>query len=442
MSKVFLFGIDGAPPELLFDKWLQDLPNIKALVSKGCRAKLNSTIPPITIGAWNAMLTGKELSELDIFGYSYKSSTGETKIVDSSFIKTPHLWDYLACENKKAVALYVPLSYPVHSMNGIMVSDFLTPGISSDCAYPESIKDKIRALGNTDCFFDVSVGLAGHKGLQADVLIEKTYEMTRMQLALANDLVGTEWDAFVMVLIGSDRLQHMLWNREDVLKEYYVYLDAELGKIISKLDDDTTVIVASDHGMVKQEGKININNWLMQEGYLVLKDGVPSKKTRFSTALVDMKKSVAYGSGAYHARVFINKEVAGKDYDVIRSDIIRKLKMIPSDTGKPLNTFVYKKEDIYQVTTSPECPDLTIYFDDLRWASNPDLGQEGIYSWETAMGADAAGHSRQGCFIISGKGIRHEDLGEIDIRQVAPTILKALKMKTTGIRIKSAEVFA
>ena len=442
-NKVFLFGIDGAPPELLFGEWLKDLPNIKSLVQRGYHARLNSTIPPITIGAWNAMLSGKELSQLGIFGYSYKKD-GETKIVDSSFIKTELLWDYLAHDNKKTIALYVPLTYPVKPINGVMVSDFLTPGISSNCAYPERIKDKIRAYGDTECFFDVSVGLAGHKGLTADVLIKKTYEMTKMQLALVNDLVVTEsWDAFIAVMIGSDRLQHMLWNRPDVLKEYYVYLDAELGKIIQKLDGDTTIIVASDHGMIKQEGKININNWLMQEGYLVLKDGVPLKKTRFSMSLVDMEKSVAYGSGAYHARVFINKEKVGERYEEIRNDIIRKLKLIPSDTGKKLNTIVYKKEDIYHVTDSPECPDLTIYFDDLRWASNPDLGQEGIYSWETALGADAAGHSRKGCFIICGKDIRHQkNIGEIDIRQVAPTILKAMRIKSTyGIQVKPVEVF-
>ncbi len=457
-NKVFLFGIDGAAPELLFDTWLSDLPTIRSLVERGCHAKLNSTIPPITIAAWNAMLSGKEVSQLGVFGYSYKNASGETKIADSSLIKTELLWDYLGHENKKTIALYVPLSYPAKPINGIMVTDFLTPGVNSNCTYPEQIKEKIKTLGNTECFFDVAVGLAGHKGLEVGVLIEKTYEMTKMQLALLNDLITThDWDVCVAVMIGSDRLQHMLWNHFDpkhrkfiknsphanALKEYYIYLDTELGKILKQLDDNTTIIVASDHGMVRQEGKININNWLMQEGYLVLKDGVPSKKTRFSTALVDMEKSIAYGSGAYHARVFINKEKVGKDYEKIRQELTHKLKAIPDDSGKPIKTVVFRKEDIYEKLDDRECPDLTIYFDDLRWASNPDLGQESIYSWETALGADTAGHSRQGSFIIAGKNIKHEkNIGELDICQVAPTILKALNSKSQhGIKVKHAEVF-
>ena len=35
-KKVFVFGIDGAPPELIFDKWLNELPNIRRLMEKGC----------------------------------------------------------------------------------------------------------------------------------------------------------------------------------------------------------------------------------------------------------------------------------------------------------------------------------------------------------------------------------------------------------------------
>ena len=63
----------------------------------------------------------------------------------------------------------------------------------------------------------------------------------------------------------------------------------------------------------EKEGKININNWLIQEGYLVLNREI-KEKTRFSADFVDMEKSTAYGGGAYNARVYINKEKAGKDY--------------------------------------------------------------------------------------------------------------------------------
>jgi len=453
MSKVFLFGIDGAPPELLFDKWLDDLPNIKKLMENGLYARLNSTIPPSTIVAWNAMISGKDTSEIGVFSYT-KKDKGEYRLVNSKDVKCKLIWDILAEQDKKSTALFVPLSYPVKPIKGNMVSGFLTPNINSKSTYPVELKEKIKRLGNTENFFDVAVGLAGHKGLDIDTLLEKTYEMTDMQINLIKDLVkNEEWDFFMTVMIGTDRLQHMLWRHfdethrrfikdslhKDALKNYYIYVDKRLGEILKLIDEDTTIIVASDHGMIKQEGKININNWLIKESYLVLKTDIGiTERKRFNTEFVDMEKTIAYGGGAYNARVYINKEKAGENYQKIIEEIASKLKEIPDDKGNKLNTKIYKAEDIYGDILNPECPDLTIYFDDLRWASNPDLGQEGLYSWKTAVGADSAGHSRQGCFIISGKGINNKGkIEDIDIKQVAPTILKLIGAKIPDdIKIK------
>lgn len=440
-KKVFLFGIDGAPPELIFDKWKNELPNISKLMDQGSHARMESTIPPSTIVAWNSMISGKDTSELGIFSYTYKDEKGKSQLVNSKRLKSERMWDILDRNNKKTIALYVPLTYPVKPINGCMVSGFLTPGIESNCAYPESLKEKIKALGNAEYFFDVSIGLASHKGLEMDELIKRTYEMTEMQIKLLKDLiVNEEWDFFMSVMIGSDRLQHILWSHFDkthrkhvlnskyanTLKEYYQYLDKELGEIIKLLPEDTTIIVASDHGMVKQEGKININNWLIKEGYLKLKPEInTTEKTRFKNEFIDMDNTIAYGGGAYNARVYINKKKVGDSYNQIREGIIKKLKQIPDDKGDPLQTIIYKREEIYSNYHNPECPDLTVYFDDLRWASNPDLGMEGLYSWKTAVGADNAGHSREGCFIINKGGLK----GNIKIGQVAPTILNILDVK-------------
>ncbi|HLD33596.1 MAG TPA: alkaline phosphatase family protein, partial [Candidatus Nanoarchaeia archaeon] len=87
MTKVLLFGIDGAPPELVFDKWLDVLPNIKKLMHAGTYAHLNSTIPPSTIVAWNAMLSGKDSSEIGVFSYTKKDKNGHAQLVSSKDIQ-------------------------------------------------------------------------------------------------------------------------------------------------------------------------------------------------------------------------------------------------------------------------------------------------------------------------------------------------------------------
>ncbi|MFX0133215.1 MAG: alkaline phosphatase family protein [Candidatus Hodarchaeota archaeon] len=459
MGKTFVFGIDGASPELIFDKWLDFLPNIKRLMQTGSYAKLNSTIPPATIIAWNSMISGKDPSELGIFSYTYKDSEGNTRLINSENKKCKSIFDILDKKNKRSISLYVPLSYPVKPLEGCMISGFLTPHIDGECAYPVSLKDKIKELGNPDLFFDVAVGLAGHKGLELNELIEKTYEMTEMQIKLLKDLIVNEkWDFFMGVILGTDRLQHMIWRHFDethrrfikdsphknALKDYYIYLDKQLGEILKLLDGDTVVIVASDHGMTKQEGKININNWLIQEGYLVLKEGIDlTEKKRFDLDYVDLEKTSVWAGGAYNARIFINKKVVGDGCDELKEELIKKLKNIPDDEGNEINNLVYDSKKIYKDCSSPECPDLTVYFDNLSWSSNPDLGQEGLYSWQSAVGADSAGHSRQGCFIIGGKGIENkEDIGVIDIKQVAPTILQLLNVNIPeDITVKPIEIF-
>ncbi len=457
MTKVFLFGIDGAAPELIFGRWKEHLPTIRRLMEQGCFGTTRSTIPPLTITAWNSMISGKDPSEIGVFGYTYRDAQGAPRLVNSQHIRCRLLWDILG-ERKKSIALFVPLSYPVKPINGCMVSDFLTPGVESDCAYPAWLHEKVRNVPRPEAFFDVVAGLAGHKGLAIETLLERTYAMTDMQLTLAKELLATQpWDFFMAVMLGTDRLQHMLWRHFDethrrhipnsphrsALLDYYIYLDKKLAELLALLDEDTVVIVASDHGMVKQEGKINLNNWLLGQGYLVLKQGAdPRAKQRFDLSLVDLDRTLAYGSGAYQARVYINRKKAGQSYERIVQELIEKLRAIPDDGGKKLETKVYRKEEIYRNPELPECPDLTVYFDDLRWASNPDFGAEGLYSWETAVGADSAGHSRSGSFLIAGKGIaRRGPIAEIDIAQIAPTVLDLLGVPIPpDIRVPKAEV--
>ena len=156
MTKVFVYGIDGAPPELIFGEWLDELPNIKKLISNGAYAKLKSTIPPVTIIAWSAFASGKDASQIGVFSYTYKDEkTNDTRLISSKNVKTDMIWDVLGKYNKKSIVLNVPLTYPVKPINGIMVSCFLTPDINSECTYPDNIKSRIKRLGDPKYFFDV-----------------------------------------------------------------------------------------------------------------------------------------------------------------------------------------------------------------------------------------------------------------------------------------------
>ncbi|MCK4449010.1 MAG: alkaline phosphatase family protein, partial [Anaerolineae bacterium] len=51
--KVFVIGLDCAAPELVFDAWRDQLPNLRRLMEGGIYGELMSSIPAITVPAWS-----------------------------------------------------------------------------------------------------------------------------------------------------------------------------------------------------------------------------------------------------------------------------------------------------------------------------------------------------------------------------------------------------
>ncbi len=413
MGKVFVFGIDGAAPELIFDKWKSELPVISSLLEKGQWGRIESTIPPSTILAWSSIFSGKDPGELGVYSYTRRESNRLTNSLD---IKQPMIWNLL--KDKKSIVLNVPLTYPLKPMNGIMISGFLTPAFNDKSIFPAELKTKVREFLGEDYMFDVS-GFVGYKSIPTAQLLERTYKMTNQQLDTAKWLLKEDWDLFVCVLIGPDRLQHMLWRYfdknhkyyeetefKDALKDFYKYIDKRLGEFLKELNDDVTVIVSSDHGMAGTKGRINLNDWLIKEGYLVLTE-TPTEQTRLKPDMIDFTKTKVHSVGAYQGRLYINRQIVSDVQDFLK-ELAEKLKQIPDSNGNQIDTRTYLAEQIYKQTDS-ESPDMIVYFDNLRWGINPNVGNKGTYSWVTKLGADSAGHAPEGIYVITGKKISHKN---------------------------------
>ena len=98
-------------------------------------------------------------------------------------------------------------------------------------------------------------------------------------------------------------------------------------------------------------------------------------------------------------------------------------------TTKELNTKIFKKKDYFQGKCSGSAPDLLVYFDNLNYGSNTSLiGNPTLWSPKTSIGSDDAAHSKQGIFIMENKNVKG-DIGNIDILDITPTILKELNIK-------------
>jgi predicted AlkP superfamily phosphohydrolase/phosphomutase len=249
-----------------------------------------------------------------------------------------------------------------------------------------------------------------------------------------------------MVEIGVDRIHHAFWKDLDpqhrrydpngpyanAIREYYDHVDKAIAGLLQHADDDTVVLVVSDHGAKRMDGGIRINEWLRREGLLATK-AQPTDICKLSDVGVDWSGTTAWSEGGYYARIFMNvrgREPEGivdpADYERVRDDLARRIEAIPDENGNPIGTKVFKPEEVYPEVNGV-APDLIVHFGDLLWRSIGTIGgDEGIHVFENDTGPDDANHAQQGILIMAGPGIEPGEREGMHLLDVAPTVLSLL----------------
>jgi predicted AlkP superfamily phosphohydrolase/phosphomutase len=445
--KVLIIGLDSVPSDLLFKELADDLPNIKKMMDNGLFTTLESCHPPITVPAWNVMMTSKSPGKLGVYGFRHRKgfSYNEGWLTNSQSIKEPRVWDLIADHNKRSCIVGVPPSYPPFKVNGNLVSCFITPKDSTEFTYPPPLSDEIKKLVDGKYLFDVKFRIENR-----GEIIDELYEMTEKRFKVLQHLIKKEdWDFFMFVEIGVDRLHHMFWKYYDkkhpkyepnnkfekVIPDYYKYIDKKIGDLLSVIDDDTYVLVVSDHGTASMKGAFCINEWLIKEGYLVLKK-YPDSVTDLDKCDIDWEKTTAWGWGGYYARLFLNvkgRESKGKipmtEFDKMRDELKTKLLSITGPIGEELENKVFYPEDLYGECIGSK-PDMMVYFDNLFWRSAGTLGHNALYLSENDTGPDDSVHWMDGVFLIYNKRKENKNirLNRLSIYDVAPTILEMMNV--------------
>ncbi len=195
----------------------------------------------------------------------------------------------------------------------------------------------------------------------------------------------------------TDRVQHMFYryldpshpaNRgrdttewADAIPKVYAHMDGIVGKVMDRLDKDTVLIVMSDHGFTNFRRGVNLNTWLRDHGYLVLKDGHSTSGDWFED--VDWSRTRAFSLGL--TGIFINRKGREASGIVEEGDAYRALcdaiaagleGLVDPESG---TRAIRKVEKAYACFEGPyrlDAPDLLV-------------GYEGGYrnSWECATGA-------------------------------------------------------
>lgn len=179
-----------------------------------------------------------------------------------------------------------------------------------------------------------------------------------------------------------DRIQHMFFhNRQDIVREWYQRLDRLVGDVQEKTSAWNTkhrFLVMSDHGFCDFRNKVHLNRWLVENGYLTMKDGTSSSN---GLENADWQKTSAYAYGLNS--IYIN--VSGREgkgsvpADMVEptlGTIREKLLSWKDAHGNPVVERVRLKHETYTGPYTRFGPDLLVgYADGFRASAETGLGK-------------------------------------------------------------------
>jgi len=278
--------------------------------------------------------------------------------------------------------------------------------ISSPPAYSAQLAKKLglyKTLG-----WPEDTWALNEEKIDEDVFLQDlNYSFDRQRALVLDALQSMDPDLFVTVFQSTDKVQHMFWrlidpqhpmyNRKlaarygDAIDRVYMRADTLVGTLLTRCKDGrTTLIVCSDHGFASFRKAVNINTWLVRNGYMTLSRLDPVRDRNLEDLFgrgtfwpnVDWSKTRAYALAL--GQIYVNMKgreargivPPGKPYEAVRDELVKKFGALRDpDTGEPVVRKVYTKEELYKGPYFDEAPDLVVGF---------ERGYR--VSWQTSLG--------------------------------------------------------
>ena len=214
---------------------------------------------------------------------------------------------------------------------------------------------------------------------------------------------------FLFYYFGNlDQVSHMMWRAMDpehpahdpiadapyanAVIDRYVDVDDFIGETLGKLPENTTLVVMSDHGFTSWRRAMNLNTWLLENGYITLIN--PRRVTGIPYfGNVDWESTEAYAVGLNGVYINLrgreaNGSVMPLDQDTLSAEIAEKLlSFIDPITGEQAVTKVYHRDEVFAAGGYLDIgPDLIVGFaKGVRGSNESALGE---FSTETIFDND------------------------------------------------------
>lgn len=358
--RMIIIGMDGMPYRLIRDLSQNGvMPNTRTIIEKGIFRQMESSIPEISSVAWSSIVTGTNPGSHGIFGFNdIPLGTYRLSFPNFNDLRMPPFWKQ--GDNGTSVIINVPFTYPAAKLDGALIAGFVALNLQR-ATYPPSLVPCLNDMGYQ---IDVDSSKA-RKSL--DLFLTDLDRTLQARIAAYQYLWEKEdWQTFMLVFTGTDRLAHFFWDAyEDKSHKYHQafldhlhHIDEVIGEIVHRMKDNDTLVILSDHGFELLEYDVNINFFLSQNGFLKFKQN-PAQ----SLADID------YGTKAFAlepGRIYVNLEgkyprgsVKPEERDLIISELEKSFESI-NRNGRNVIGQMCRKEEIYAGPCLEQAPDLVL----------------------------------------------------------------------------------
>ena len=403
-ARTIIIGLDGVPYGAI--KNLTDMgvmKNLARIIEDGIFRQMASSIPEISSIAWSSIITGKNPGEHGVYGFM-DLTPGTYRLFFPNFfnLKASPFWS--TDNNRRSIIINVPSTYPARELNGILISGFVALNIDK-AVYPPELVPKLMEM-------DYQIDVDSNKAHKSMNLFLKDLDKTLKSRIKAYRYLwdSQQWDTFMLVFTGTDRLFHFLWDAyedsthkyHDIVLDHFRQIDEAIGEILDRMNDNDDLLLLSDHGFEALDVEVNINYYLRENAFLVLIDGTEENFTKID------RQTKAFALDP--SRIYVNLEgkypagsVKPKDKGRVIEDLISLFESLEIDRRKVVKK-IFRGQEIYHGPYLDQAPDLVLLSNKgLNLRANirsKELFDKGIFTGK---------HSQEDAFLVV-KGRENSDV--------------------------------
>ena len=461
MPSTVLLGLDGATFTVL-DPLMERgvMPFLASLRDRGVRAPLRTVMPPLTPPAWTSLMTGKRPGEHGVFDFFQREAPDSEylRLATSLDIDSPTIWSLASDAGRRIVSLNFPLMFPPPAVNGELVPGGWMPWrqLRLGC-HPPGLFDRLKRLESfepREMALDMELEAKAIDGCPPEELVDWIALHVRREerwFAILEHLLTEDGPADLIGIMfdGTDKLQHLCWRFIDaacrpaapdewereiiaLCEAYFHGLDAKLAQIVALAGEDSTVVVASDHGFGPSWDLFYVNAWLEQRGYLAYKDTAEASEAAIAVGFAEMTRhvfqldwdrTVAYAASPSSHGINVSRTLEPQRRAALCAELAAGLREIVNPVnGRPVVLDVLTRAEAYGGPHEEIGPDLSLVFAD--GAAMSILRSDTVVRRRPFPFGN---HQWQGVFMAAGPGIRAgAAIDELSILDVAPTLLYSL----------------